>query len=430
MDFLNFNWGIEMKKIALVSLVASSILMAGGYKIPETSTNAVALGAANIAHNHNNADAAYYNPAKMVFMSDENHIEADLMYIGLDKVQYDGTVAGTGPYSLESEKEDFIIPSLHYVSPELGDNDVRVGLSIAAPGGLSKQWKTEPAKTTAEEFTLEIVEFNPTAAFKINEKLAFAVGLRLLYTTGVVKSNGIANIPSLGGYGIVSRDMTGSSTDFGYNLALAYQATDALELGLTYRSKVDLNVEGNAKLATSLAGGSTYDGAANVSVPLPAALNVAAAYTFPSKTTLEFVYERTYWSAYQNLDFNYDGSEGAVLSAIFGRSIDKEWKDTNTFRFGLTQKLNDLTLMAGLVIDESPVPSQTLGFELPDTDTTSVSLGGRYQVNEKVDVGLSVLYSMHDSRTITAADANENGLVGEFTEGDVLIISAGLGYKF
>ena len=60
-----------MKKILLMSLVASSILMAGGYKIPEASTNAVALGAANIAHNHS-ADAAYYNPASMVFMSDEH----------------------------------------------------------------------------------------------------------------------------------------------------------------------------------------------------------------------------------------------------------------------------------------------------------------------------------------------------------------------
>jgi long-chain fatty acid transport protein len=419
-----------MKRVALLSLVASSILMAGGYKIPETSTNAVALGAANVAHNQNNADAAYYNPAKMVFMSNENHIEADLMYIGLDNVKYQGTVSGTGPYSLESEQEDFIIPSLHYVSPKLGDNGVRVGVSIVAPGGLSKQWKTEPAKTRAEEFTLEIAEFNPTAAFKIQDNLAFAVGFRVLFTSGIVKSSGLVNIPSLGGVGTVSRDMTGDGTDFGYNLALAYQPSDAIEIGVTYRSKVDLNVEGHAKLATTLAGGSTYDGVSSVSVPLPASFNAAVAYTFASKTTLEFVYERTYWSAYNTLDFDYDGTEGAVLSAIFGSPIEKDWKDTNTFRFGLTQELKRLTLMAGLVIDESPVPSKTIGFELPDTDTVAVSLGGRYKVNENVDVGLSALYSMHESRTITAQDNNDNGLVGEFSDGDVLIVSAGIAYRF
>lgn len=418
-----------MKKLALMSLVASSILMAGGYKIPETSTNAVALGAANVAHNQNNADAAYYNPAKMVFMSDENHIEANLMYIGLDKVKYKGTVSGTGPYNLESESEDFIIPSLHYVSPKLGENSARVGVSITAPGGLSKQWKTEPAKTSAEEFTLEIIEVNPTVAFKVNDKVGFAVGFRAVHTNGIVKSNGTTYSTTFSAFGTVSRDMTGDSLDFGYNLALAYKPMPNVEVGVTYRSKVNLTVDGNAKLNTSFAGGQSYNGAANVSIPLPASLNAAIAYTFPTKTTLEVLYERTYWSAYKDLDFNYNGTEGPVLGAIFGSAIPKNWKDTNTFRFGLTQEFKDVTFMAGLVIDKTPVPEQTIGFELPDTDTVAVSLGGRYKINDKIDVGLSALYSMHDKRTISSS-ANDNKLNGEFTDGNVIIISAGLGYKF
>ena len=415
----------RMKKIALMSLVAGSVLMAGGYKIPETSTNAVALGAANIAHNHENADAAYYNPAKMVFMQDKNNLEVDLTYIGLDEVKYKGTVGGTGPYDLHSEKENFLVPTLHYVSPALGDNNARIGVSIVAPGGLSKQWKTEPAKTSAEEFTLEVLEVNPTAAFKINNKLGFAVGFRIVKTHGIVKSSGVTNIPALGGLGTASRDMTGDSTDFGYNLAVAYNPTSNLELGLTYRSKVNLTVDGNAKLATSYLGGSTYDGPADVAIPLPASLNAAVAYTLQSKTTLELVYERTYWSAYKNLDFNYNGSEGVALGAIFGTSIPKNWKDTNTFRVGLTQELTDLTLMAGYVYDNSPVPNETIGFELPDTDTQAFSLGGRYKINESVDVGLSAIYSIHKDRTV-----NNSSLNGEFTGGNVLIVSAGLGYKF
>ncbi len=417
------NRGNEiMKKIVLMSLVASSVLMAGGFKIPETSTNAVALGAANIAHNHENADAAYYNPAKMVFMQDKNALEADLTYIGLEKVNYKGTVSGTGPYDLESESEDFVIPTLHYVSKKLGDNDARIGLSIVSPGGLSKRWDTEPAKTSAQEFTLKTIEINPTAAFKVNDKLAVAVGFRILYSDGTVKSDGHTVV--LGALANVSRDMTGTSTDFGYNLALAYNPTKALELGVTYRSKIDMTVEGNAKLAETRFG-TTYDGPGAVSLPLPATLDLAAAYTFASKTTVEFVYEKAFWSAYKSLDFNYDGTEGPVLEAIFGTPIQKNWKDTNTFRVGLTQELNDLTLMAGYVYDNSPVPDKTIGFELPDTDSQAVSLGGRYKINESVDVGFSALYSMHESRTVL-----NDSLDGEFSDGNVLIVSAGLGYKF
>ena len=411
-----------MKKIALMSLVASSVLMAGGFKIPETSTNAVALGAANIAHNHENADAAYYNPAKMVFMQDKNAFEADMTYIGLEKIKYKGTVSGTGPYNLESESENFVVPTLHYVSGKLGDNDARVGLSIVSPGGLSKRWNTEPAKTSAQEFTLKTIEINPTAAFKINDKLAVAVGFRILYSDGTVKSDGHTVVS--GKLANVSRDMTGTSTDFGYNLALAYNPTKALELGVTYRSKIDMTVEGNAKL-TETRYGTTYDGPGAVNLPLPATLDLAAAYTFASKTTVEFVYEKAFWSAYKSLDFNYDGTEGPVLGAIFGTSIPKNWKDTNTFRIGLTQELNDLTLMAGYVYDNTPTPDKTIGFELPDSDSQAVSLGGRYKINESVDVGFSALYSMHKSRTVL-----NNSLDGEFSDGNVLIMSAGLGYKF
>ena len=417
MDAQIFKGKRTMKKIALVSLMAGSVLMAGGYKIPETSTNAVALGAANIAHNHENADAAYYNPAKMVFMKDTNNLEVDVTYIGLEKVNYKGTVGGTGTNE-SSESEDFIVPTLHYVSSSLGDNGARIGVSIVAPGGLSKQWKGTQGIKSAEEFTLEIVEVNPTAAFKINDKLGFAVGFRILSSSGVAKA-----IPAAG---IVYQDMNGDSTDFGYNLALAYNPTNELELGFTYRSKVNLQLEGNANLSYGLAvPAGNYDG--GVTLPLPAALNLAAAYTFSTKTTVEFVYEKTFWSAYKTLNFEYTDS---AAETYFGPSKPKDWKDTNTFRLGLTQELNNLTLMAGYVYDNSPVPNKTIGFELPDTDSQAVSLGGRYTINENIDVGLSALYSMHESRTITAADNNDNGLVGEFSDGNVLIISAGLGYKF
>ncbi|MDQ7067274.1 MAG: outer membrane protein transport protein [Sulfurimonas sp.] len=175
---------------------------------------------------------------------------------------------------LTSEEQTFIIPSVHYVSPKLGENGVRVGLSIVVPGGLTRQWNEEPAKTAAEEFTLRIIEINPTVAYEITDKLAMAFGFRMVHTSGVVKSSGTVNIPTLGGLGVASRDMKGDSFDYGYNLALAYHPTNDLEIAFTYRSKVNLTVQGDADLSwvgiTVPAGSSTYSGDASVTVPLPA----------------------------------------------------------------------------------------------------------------------------------------------------------------
>ncbi|MCD6432598.1 MAG: outer membrane protein transport protein [Sulfurimonas sp.] len=405
-----------MKKIALLSLVTASVLMAGGYKIPETSLNGVALSAANIAHNKS-ADAAYYNPANMVFMEDKNHMETDLMYIGLDPINFKGT-----GIDIDAHRETFFVPSLHYVSGKVGKT--RIGLSIVSPGGLSKRWDDAPALYKAKEFTLEIIEISPTVAIPVNDKVAVAAGFRIIYSRGVVKNA----VPA-----VMSRDMTGDSFDFGYNLALAYKPTKELDIGLTYRSQVNLTEEGSADLFYDADGpgpspvmiNGNYNNTLNV--PLPAFASLAVAYTLPSKTTIEFVYERNFWSAYKTLDFNYSDP---TAEAVFGNPISKDWKDTNAFRLGITQELDNMILMAGAVYDETPVPDKTLGYELPDSNSLSVSLGGRYQINKELDIGLAVLYSMRESRKLSASDNNDNGIVGEFTNANVLIVSTGIGYKF
>jgi len=419
-----------MKRITLLSLITSSVLMAGGYKIPEVSLNAIALSAATVAHS-NGADAAYYNPANMVFMKNENTFEADLTYIGLDGLNYQGTytssVTGTsGPYDINAKDEMFLVPSLHYVSADV--NGARFGLSIVSPAGLTKRWDSAPAVYTAEEFTLQTIEVNPTVALPIGDKLAVAIGIRAIYSDGVVKSTSP----------IAVRDMTGDSIDFGYNLALAYKPTSKFEIGLTYRSKIDLSIDGDADLSytdilgsftpyTGQPAGTTYtsSSSASVSIPVPALLNIAAAYTFSTGTIVEFVYERNYWSSYSELDFDYGSGVDIVTNIVFGTAIAKNWKDTSAYRLGITQKLDKITLMCGVVLDETPVPDETMSFELPDADSLSVSLGGRYQINEKINVGLSALYSMREDRTVT-----NSSLDGEFTDSNILLVTAGLEYKF
>ncbi|TKI68383.1 aromatic hydrocarbon degradation protein [Sulfurimonas crateris] len=382
-----------MRNIVLFTLFCSS-LFAGGYKIPETSLNSVALSAANVAHAWG-ADAAYYNPANMVFMKNEAVVEANLMYIGLSDINY--KAAGI---DINSKRENFVVPTLHYVSQEI--SGARYGLSIVSPAGLSKRWQSAPAIYSAEEFTLQTVEINPSVALPIGDKIAVALGIRAIYSEGVVKRSPPG----------VSLDMNGDSIDIGYNLALSYKASPELEMALAYRSKVDLSVEGDVSL-------NTLKSNASVSIPVPALLNIAVAYTLPSKTTFEFVYERNFWSEYKELDFDF--GQGLPDPA----PIAKNWRDTDTFRFGITQKLEKLTLMGGLLIDESPTPNETLGFELPDSDSFSVSFGARYQVSEKINVGIGALYSVREDKKVS-----NGSLEGEFSNANALLISSALEYRF
>lgn len=409
-------------KIIVISAVAAATLMAGGYAIPESSINATALSAAYIANAHG-ADAAYYNPAAMVYNDDANLLEVDMTYIGLSGIDYKGEYTSPfPPYSTisvdtQSKKENFLVPSFHFTSKKLGDNGARVGLSVVVPTGLSKRWENVAPKQTAEEFTLETVEVNPSIAIPLSDTVSFGAGFRIIHSSGIVKSTAL-----------LSRNLEGDSIDYGYNLALMYKPSKELSLAATYRSNIDLSVEGNAELYYNST--KAYDGDASVSIPVPAALNLAAVYNFGQGTTVEAVYERTFWSAYKNLDFGYTSpfiitAYESALRGAFDTPVHKNWENTNTYRLGLTQKYDKWTAMAGLAYDETPVPQSTLGYELPDSDAWIVSMGGRYQIDKSWNIGLAGLIDMKESREVHNSTIN-----GEFSNARAYLVTAGIEYRF
>ena len=405
-----------VRVVTLLSLSAATLL-ASGYRIPEQSLNSVALSAAYVA-GANGADASYYNPANMSFMAQGAYTEMALTYINLPKVNFTdngSAVLATGAtgQNADSKTENFLMPNLHYVSPTVGN--WRFGLSITAPAGLSKRWDETYQKSSAEEFTLKVIEINPTASYKISDQLAFGFGLRGVYTDGVVKSNAS---------NLVTRDLEGDSIDFGYNLAVSYKPIKDLILAATYRSKVDLTVEGNADLKYLA---TTYNNiGASVTIPLPASLALAAAYTY-DKTTVEFVFERTYWSSYKDLDFNYDTVLNPWATASFDTPRLKSWKDANAYRIGLTHQCTDnLKMMLGFAIDKTPTPNSTIGFELPDSDAKLYSIGFDYKINEKTNIGLAYLYDDKEDRTVTQT----GGVNGKFTDSAAHLLTASFKYKF
>lgn len=405
-----------MKKIIMltaVPLIFSGQLMAAAYKLPESSAKSTALSAAYVA-NAQGADAAYYNPAALSFNEDRSQMEADITHIHLTSI----THSAGGSKIDETEEETFVIPTFHYSSPAVGN--FRFGFSAVSPGGLSKRWKG-PLKASAEEFTLETFELNPSAAYKVNEMVSVAGGLRAVTSSGVVKSSSTA-----------SRDLEGDSIDFGYNLAVMVKPTDELSLAATYRSNIDLTIEGTAELTNSVMPAVIYDGDAEVTVPLPATLSLAAAYRVNDATTLEFVYERTYWSAYDELDFDYDTNfVGHPIYNAFDAPGEKKWDDSNTFRLGLTHQLNtQWTLLAAIAYDETPIDKTYVGYELPDSDAMIYSVGAIYQHSEDLSFKAGFLYDQKEKLEVKASDNNVNGIVGEFEDASAYLITVGLDIKF
>ena len=396
-----------MKKVIALSTLLSSLVFAGGYRIPESSINSMALSAAYVA-NANGADSSYYNPANMVFNEDRSLIEASLTYINLSSIKYiDNNVSRNS----SSKSENFFIPTLFFSSKDY--NNFRYGLSLTIPGGLSKRWDDTFAKTFAQEFTLEIIELNPSIAYKIRENFSVGGGVRVIYSKGIVKSSGP-----------ISRDMSGDTIEFGYNLATTYKPTNSINISATYRSNIDLKEEGNAKLFFGTS--EEYNDKASVTIPLPAVASLALSYKF-DKSIVEFEWDRTFWSTYKELDFEYESAlSNPILKAAFDDPKPKDWKDSDAFRVGITHKLNEtVTLMAAAAIDQNPVPDSTIMFELPDSDAYLFSGGLNYKYSKDIELGAGFLYDSKKSR-----DVKTDELDGVFKDASAYLLSAGVKYKF
>ena len=410
-----------MKKIILLSVVTSSFMMAGAYKIPEQSVNSMALGSAYIAHT-DGADTAYFNPANMAFMEDKQFAELGLTWAHLPRNKFEG-MQGYSTTDIQvatnkSEIENLQLPFIHYVAKPMGR--LRWGASLTVPGGLSKRWDSGHQKVFAEEFTLKVVEVNPVISYKVSDNFAVGGGVRFIYSEGKVYSDGEDIKP-------LKREMEGETLEYGYNLAMSYRPTTDISMAVTYRSNIDLEEEGDANLYL-FGVGKQYS--ADVTVPLPAMLNLAVSKTWQDKYTLELNYERTYWSSYKELDFNYGRAIRPILVSSFDDAKAKKWNDTNTFRVGLTAEVTpSITVMAGYAKDETPIDKKYISYELPDADADIYTLGVRIKANKNLSYGLAYLHDEKESFSLKAGE-NKNGIIGKFSEGGADLVSVGLSYKF
>ena len=418
------------KKIALSVfsvLLAASTAYGSGYRIPEQSTNSIALGGAYVAHTMG-PDTAYFNPAAMSWQKDAAQIEFSLAYINLPRIDYDDNRSSA--YDGDSNVEHFFLPLIHMVSKDY--NNFRFGFSLAYPAGLTKRWSEPFPRGSSDEFTLKVIEGNPTISYKICDHFSIAAGFRILYADGKVQ--GIATYP----YHLpvpnitLTRDLEGDTVEIGYNLAMSFRPTDNWSIGATYRSKVNLDLTAdNAKLNYLMGGVSlvSYRDPGRVSVPVPAVVAIGTSYTF-DKTTVELAWDRTYWTKYDNLDFEYeqDFDFAGHPFQSFDHPADKDWRNCDAYRIGITHRCTDrFTAMCGFAIDSNPIPEKNINFELPDSDAKLYAIGGRYNYSDKLSIGASYFFYDKESRNIRNST---KGIDGEFDGAGAHVFNMGINYTF
>ncbi|MCF6281573.1 MAG: outer membrane protein transport protein [Candidatus Polarisedimenticolaceae bacterium] len=375
-----------MKRIALVTvgMCIVSTSFAGGYRVGLQGQKALGMGHAGVAMT-DSAEVLFFNPAGMVLLESDTDISAGVTLI--DSVgKYQNEETNT---TAKTDNPIGTPVSLYYSKKY--NSKIAYGLGIYTPYGNTVKWEEDWAGShLVNEIALKTIYVQPTISYKIDEK--YSIGFGVTYVNGGVEFNRnltTALVDGDGNRSNVTIEAEGISS-WGYNIGFLAKPIDKLSVGISYRSKVTMKAKGGDAEFENIPASmqATYtDGKFDADLVLPAELTLGIAYDLTPSTVIAFDINRTYWSAYKSLDIDFDSD------AIPDSSNARNYKDVNIYRLGVQHALrSNLTLRAGIYVDESPIRDGYFAPETPRNDSVGYTAGLTYEVIKNLDLDFSYLY--------------------------------------
>jgi long-chain fatty acid transport protein len=296
------------------------------------------------------------------------------------------------------------------------------GVGIYTPFGSTIQYEDAwTGRFALTKLQLKSIFIQPTVSYKLNDKIGIGAGF--VYTIGNVNLQKDIPVQDADGtYGHAELD--GKASGFGYNVGLFVQATEKLNIGLSYRSKVNMEVaEGTATFTVPSSLTANFpSGTFSSALPLPQVATLGLAYKLNEK--LEFALDVNYvgWKAYDTLAFDYAQNTASLIDTKSARN----YKNTLAFRLGANYALTEkFDARLGLAYGLTPVQNGYVTPETPDANRINYTAGLGYKIGDHFQLDASVFFT-HLKRTDTNLETN---LSGTFTT-NVLAPGLAIIYKF
>ena len=372
----------------VMALLSASTAFASGFAVKDQGAKSMSL-ANTFTGVSDDATAAWYNPAALVFQ-DGISITGGAQVV-MPTVDY--TRNGVA-YSMD--KKTHVIP-FGYLSYNLEDSPLAFGLAVNAPFGLSTDWTNsgagfDPTKGGITFSAIKMINVNPSVVYQINENLSFAAGVMYFDVTSVAFDNTVVRQHGVG-------------TGWGGNAAIFYKG-ETFNAGLTYRSRVKVDVAGTATAIGALAAAGSTSVVSGVTFPDM----VSGGVSFHSGEDLLVSAQVDWvnWKTFDQLTF----TRGKALGSLPIRSTTPErWKAITSFSLGaewLFQK--DMHLRAGYAFDPRVVSAAEFSPRAVDNDKHFFTLGyGQDFSAGTLNLAYGYILVPKLNQTASTAVSNRNG---------------------
>ena len=431
---------MTVKTLLLVGgalLVSASAASASGFQVNLGGQKNIGMGGVGVGLSLDQA-AMFYNPGALAMVR-ENGVQVGFN-AAIARVSYSSPFDG----SQSGIDHKIVTPFNFYAGFGPKEGKFKAGIAVYTPYGSTLKYNDNwDGRYALTEITLESVYVQPTASYAITPTLSVGAGL-------IIRAYGQVNlqkdIPLPTGPGHITLDGK-AKTQFGYNAGIFFKPTSKLSAGVSYRSRINAEVENGDVSYKGLPTGASAaiinrSFTANkfsATLPLPAVASVGVGIMPTDKLTIGLDASLTFWSAYRSLDFAFSGNNGngttdGLVGGASTSSSKRYYQDALAFRLGGQYKVSDkLAVRAGASYDFTAVKDGYVGPETPDADRVILTTGLSYQVTEKLGIDASFLFEDFLKRTQTQGQLLDNGTTDRIAgtyKTRVYVPGIGLHYKF
>ena len=410
----------------ITAMVLPSVVEAGGFRIEAQGAAALGQGLAFSA-SAEDPTAVYYNPAGLTRLP-RTQASLNVDWIGI--TSHFTNRNATPPFIAagQTERDDNppVFPAGLYVTTAPHAR-VALGLGIFSPYGLALDWPSDGnTRFTVTHVRLQTIDINPVLAVRVSRALSVAVGLDLIKATADLRRVARLGLSTESSFSFDDADDLGQ----GVTVGVGGNPSDAWAWGVTYRSQVRLNLQGQAHLDATAIPTPAISADASLDLILPNTVSAGVAYAPTPKWGLAADGVWTDWSSTDRFDL---AISNPLLAASPSTKSIRAWRDTWGARFGARYRFDSgWVARSGYYWNPTPIPDETLDALLPDANRHEVTVGTGYAW-EQTSLDLAYSHIFMAKRT-TETNVNDSIVAGTSAAGTyrshIDLIAVTVSYRF
>jgi len=314
-----------------------------------------------------------------------------------------------------------VLPNVH-LAKRWSDTLV-FGFNISSPFALKTEYDSDSiVRYVATKSEIKSINFSPSVAYALNDKLSLGVGLDALYGKVWLFSNCIITTEG-------HLNSTGDGWGYGYHVGLFYKLIDQTKVGLAYHSRFNIKASGDTDaLNLTAPQASAFSG----TLKLPDRVTYSIYHQYNEQWAGMGDIEWVHWKRLTSIQIDYNNNTYSKEQLNFNNSY--------RIALGAHYTVNDhWGMKMGLAYEKSPVNNDNRIIRIPDADRYWLSVGAKYQYNKRllIDVGYAYLFfkdgtvnqSGIDGSVKTAAVRNQ-AVQGKFKDTNASVMGIQLTWNF